>query len=152
MTKVKDLLLDAVFFDNHFLAYSVYIAVQKNIITMNDDESKFYASDLPFDEIQQAIDSDSLLLKQNSIKLFMVKHYFDYAMYLGKSQKEVEQLHYKLFKEPAEHIVEATHKKGTALYDERTKKTMSFYDMQERASSFPLYCGLMEAKPKRKVG
>lgn len=152
MKTVKDLLLDAVFFDNHFLAYSVYIAVQKNIVTMNDDENKFYASDLPFEEIRQALDSDSLLLEKNSIKLFMVKYYFDYAIYLGKSRKEIEQLHFKLFKEPPELIVEATHKKHTSVYDELTKRTWSFYDMQEPANSFPLFCGLMESKPKRKAG
>lgn len=147
MTKtVNDLLMDAVFYDNTFLAYSVFIAIQKNIVTMNDDESKFYTSDLPFDEIQQAVDSDSLLLKQNRVKLFMVKYNFDYAIYLGKSRKEVERLHFKLFKEPAERVVEATHKKGTTLYDERTKKTMSFYDMQKQATSFPCFCGLMESK------
>lgn len=152
MRKVKDLLLDAVFFDNNFLAYSVYTAVQKNIVTMNDDESKLYASDLPFEEIRQAIDSDSLLLIQNSVKLFMVKYYFDYAMYLGKSRKEIEQLHIKLFKEPPERVVEATHKKHISIYDELTKRTWSFYDLQEQANSFPLFCGVMASKVKGKVG
>lgn len=149
---VQDLLMDAVFFDNTFLAYSVYIAVQKNIVTMNDDESEFYASDLPFEEIQRAIDSDNLLLKQNSVKLFMVKYYLDYAIYLGKSRKEIQQLHFKLFKEPAERIVEASHKKHTSIYDERTKRTWSFYDMQKQATSFPHFCGLMASKVKKKVG
>ena len=45
----------------------------------------------------------------------MVKYNLDYAMYLSKSQKEVEQMHFKLFKEPPERIVEATHKKHTSL-------------------------------------
>lgn len=143
---VNNLLVDAIFYNNTFLAYSVYIAVSKGIVAMMDDESKFYASDLPFDEIQQAIDKDSLLLKQNSIKLFMVRYGNDYALYLARSKQDAEQLHFRLFKEQAERIVEATHKKGTSVYDERTKKTMSFYDMQKQKISLPRFCGLMESK------
>lgn len=149
--KVKDLLLDAALYDNTFLAYSVFIAVQKGIVTMDDDEQTFYSSDLPFDEIQVAVDSDSLSLKKNSIKLFMVKYNLDYAMYLSKSQKEVEQMHFKLFKEPPERIVEATHKKHTSLYNERTKKVMNFYDIQEQTTSYPRFCGLIESKVRMKA-
>lgn len=151
-SKVKDLLMDAVYFDNIFLAYCVYTAINKGIVKMTDDEEKFYSSDLPFNEIQQAIDNDSLLLKHNSVKLFTVKYNLDYALYLAKHQKEVEQLHLKLFREVPERIVEATHKKGTSIYDIRTKRNMSFYDIQEQTASFPRFCGLMESKVKKKVG
>lgn len=147
---VSKLLSDAIFFDQIFLAYSIYTAVRKGIVTLADTEETFYSSDLPFDEIREAIDSDNLMLKRNSIKLFLVRHNLDYAMYLAKDQKEVEVLHYKLFREFPERVVNATHKKHVRLYSELTKKTKSFYDIQEQTASFPCYCGLMESKNRNR--
>lgn len=146
MPNVNELLTDAIRYDQIFLAYCVCIAVRNGVVTTDVDEEKLYASELPFDEIQKAFENDSLQLKQNSIKLFMVKYNFDYAIYLAKHQEEVEQLHLKLFKEVSERIIEATHKKGTSIYDEHTKKTMNFYDMQNRTVSFPHFCGVMESR------
>lgn len=115
---------------------------------MEDSEEVFFKSKLPFDEIKAAENTDSLLLKKNSVKLFMVKVNQDYAMYLGKAQSEVERLHYKLFKEPAERIINTTNRKHITLYDPDTKKTQSFYDIQERTKIYPCYCGLIESKVK----
>lgn len=146
---VSKLLSDAIFFDQTFLAYSIYTAVRKGIVSLADTEETFYSSDLPFDEIREAMDSDNLMLKRNSIKLFLVKYNLDYAMYLAKDQKEVETMHRKLFRELPERVVNATDKKHIRLYSELTKNIKSFYDIQEQTASFPCYCGLMESKLKK---
>lgn len=146
MTNVKTLLLEAINYDQLFLAYSIYTAIQKQIVCMTDDEQTFYSSELPFDEIQQAYDQDSLKLKQNSVKLFLIKHKSDYAMYLAKSAQEAQQLHSELFRVPASNVLDATQKKFTSVYDEHTKKTLDFYDMQARTRVFPKFCGVMAAK------
>lgn len=148
MTNVRALLLEAITYDQLFLAYSIYTAIQKNLICMSDDEEQFFSSELPFDEIRQAYDNDTLKLKQNSVKLFFIKYESDYAIYLAKNEQEAQQLHRKLFRVPAAKVIEATHKKFTSVYDDCTKKTLNFYDMQAKTRVFPKLCAVMAAKRK----
>lgn len=150
MPTINQLLLDAIKYDEVFMAYSIYLAVQEGVLKLSDGEEKFREVQFPDEKIRAAIESDSLKLYTNMIKLYLVRYENDYAVYLSKSEKEVASYHYKLFGEAAERIVDMTHKKDTEIYDEAVNDYLSFRDIQERTVSFPRFICLLPAK-KRKV-
>lgn len=151
MPTVNEFLLDAIKFDEIFMAYSVYIAIREGLLKVTDDEKRIHEIQFPDDKIRVAIQSDILKLYADMVKLYLVKYKGDYAVYLARNTEDVEQLHLALFRETTKRIIDMTHKKDIEIYDQQKKKYMSFRNIQENTAAFPCFVCLMESKAKEKV-
>ena len=149
MQTINELLLDAVEYNEYSLAYSLFIAAQKKIIKLSDPVEKIDYDKFPHDHIQLALANDALNLKANSIKLFLVKRLEnDYAVYFARNEKEVQDLHYKVFNYIPTNLIDRSTMIDSSIWDDNRKKYISFRQLKKLTQVFPSFLFLMEGKKK----
>lgn len=136
---VKELLYDAIYYDESLLAHAVYFAVQKGIVHLDEPASRI-PKDLDYTEIVKMRDEN--WLQMCTIKLFTIpmepkRH----ALYLAESEDIARAKHYKIYGQLAQKIIDISHKMDVSLYYEETGLSPSFRELKRQAVKFPYYVG-----------
>ncbi|MDS9471518.1 hypothetical protein [Sporosarcina pasteurii] len=137
---VKELLYDAVYYDESFLAHAIYFAVQKGFVHLEDPESKIPYEQLDYTAILKMRD-------ENQLKMCGVKFYIipmaskKFALYLAERDDEARAEHRRIYGEVARNVLDMSDKMDTSTYCEETKKWQSFRELKREVVEFPYYAG-----------
>lgn len=145
MQTIKEFLMFAIEEDHTLLAHSLFIAIQKKIVSPNDSIDDLDLRTLPAAECIEA--NEKNILDIHPVKLYAVPLQNDFAMYFARNETEVKNTHYKKFRAFAAQIFDMTEKMHTDVYDEDTRVTESFKDIQKRIVDYPAFICTM---PKRR--
>lgn len=146
---VKELLYDAVTYDEPYLAHAIYYAVQKGIVKLEDPASTIPYAQLDYESILKMRDENQLMMC--SVKLFVVPMGSKrFALYLAEKEDEARAEHRRMYGVLALTILDASDKMDTETYCEDTKKWQSFRELKQQVLEFPYYAGEMCARNVRK--
>ncbi|MEK4715367.1 hypothetical protein [Sporosarcina sp. FSL K6-5500] len=139
---VKELLFDAVKWDEPYLAHAVYYAVQQNFVTLED-----LANKIPYEKLDHQIVMkmrDDNVLSMSNVKLFTVPMGSrKFAFYLAEKEDDARAEHHKVHGVIPYQIINMTEKMDTSVYCEETKKIESFREMKQNVLHFPYFAGCM---------
>lgn len=139
---VKELLYDAVYYDESYLAHAIYFAVQNGLVKLEDPESAIPYEQLDYPTILQMRDENQLMVC--GVKLFIVPMKSKtFALYLAEKEEEVRAEHRRIYGEVALSILDMSNKMDTSVYCEETKKWQSFRELKRQVVQFPYYAGEM---------
>ncbi|WP_432361428.1 hypothetical protein [Sporosarcina sp. UB5] len=139
---VRELLHDAIFYDEPLTAHAVYYALQKGLVQLDDPESKFRYEELDFEMVYKMRDEN--LLQMCTIKLFVVPMSGKrYAIYLARNEEDVRGKHHKIYGRLAQEIRDVSNKMDAAIYYEDTGESQCFRELKREAVHFPYYAGEM---------
>ena len=136
---VKEELAEAIYYDEPFLAHTLYYALQKGYVQEDDPISK-----LPTDMDYKAITKmrDDNWLQMCTIKLFTIPLNQDrYAIYLARDEDDVRAKHFKIYGWLAQRVIDASHRMDASLYWNDTGVSKTFREMKREALEFPSYVG-----------
>lgn len=136
---VKELLYDAIYYDEPLLAHAVYYAVQKGIVHLHEPASRI-PKELDYEEIVKMRDEN--VLQMCTIKLFTIpmgqkRH----ALYLAETEDAVRAKHHKIYGQLAQRIIDISHEMDYPLFYEETGRSITFREMKREAVKFPYYAG-----------
>lgn len=145
MNTIKDLLRDAMDYEEKVLIYYILYALKKGKIKMEDPEEKFDTikfTEQEKKEIARLIEENPL--KIDRVNIFSLKmDKTRYAMIFARSKKEAIRYYIKKFgKKPLncnEFYLDYEVMQG--------KKPITFWELRKQYCNFPAYAGYME-KPK----
>ncbi|WP_342512482.1 hypothetical protein MKY34_17975 [Sporosarcina sp. FSL K6-1522] len=142
---VKELLHDAMTYDEPYLAHAIYYAVQKGMVTLDEP-----ASHIPYDQLDYAMIlnmRDENQLKMCDVKLFIIPVVNKrFALYLAEKEDEAHAEHHRMYGVRALTILDVSDKMDMETYCETTKKWQSFRDLKRQVLSFPYYVGEMDGR------
>ena len=139
---VKELLYDAVTYDEPYLAHAIYYAVQKGMVKLEEPASNIPYAQLDFEAIMKIRDENQLMMC--GVKLFIIPMASKrFALYLAESEDEARAEHHRVYGVLAETIMDVSDKMDTSSYCEETKKWQSFRELKRRVMQFPYYVGEM---------
>ncbi|MCG7335074.1 hypothetical protein MHZ95_07270 [Sporosarcina sp. ACRSM] len=139
---VKELLADAVTYDEPYLAHAIYYAVQKGIVKLEDPASAIPYEQLDYEAIQKMRDDNRLMMC--GIKLFIIPMGSKrFALYLAEREDEARAEHHKMYGELARTIRDVSDKMDAGAYCEDTQKWQSFREVKRQVLQFPYYVGEM---------
>lgn len=139
---VKELLYDAVTYDESYLAHAIYYAVQKGFVKLEDPESAIPYEQLDYIAIMKMRDENQL--KVCDVKFFIVPIASKkFALYLAEKEEEVRAEHHRIYRDVAYTVLDMSSKMDTTTYCEETKKWQSFRELKRQVVQFPYYVGEM---------
>lgn len=147
MSTIKDLLRDAMDYEEKVLIYYILYALKKGKVKMEDPEEKF--DSIIFTE--QEKEKIARLIEENPLKINRVNIYSlkmnktRYAMIFARSKREAINYYIRKFKKKPLNCCEF-------LLDYQVmqgKKPITFWELRKQFCDFPAYAGYME-KPKYK--
>lgn len=139
---VKELLYDAINYDEPFLAHAIYDAVEKGLVKLDDPASAIPYEQLDYPAILKMRDENKLLMCR--IKLFIVPMASKrFALYLAEKEVEVRREHQRIYGEISPTTWDVSHKMDMSTYCEETKKSQSFRELKRQVMEFPYYVGEM---------
>lgn len=142
---VKELLVDAVTYDEPYLAHAIYYAVQKGMVKLEDPASAIPYDQLDYKAILKMRDDNQLMMCD--IKLFIVPMGSkQFALYLAEKEGEARVKHHKVYGLLAVTIQDVSEKMDTETYCEDTQKWRSFRDLKRQVFQFPYYVGEMSGR------
>ncbi len=145
---VKELLYDAVTYDEPYLAHAIYYAVQKGIVKLEDPASSIPYGQLDYEAILKMRDENRLMMCD--VRLFIIPMASKrFALYLAGKEDEAREEHHKHYGVLALNIIGGSRKMDTETYCEDTKKWQSFRDLKRQVLQFPYYVGEMGAQRAR---
>ena len=146
--KVKELLYDAVTYDEPFLAHAIYYAVQKGIVELEEPASNTPYEQLDYETILKIRDENKLMMC--CVKLFIIPMASKrFALYLAEQEDEARAEHHRVYGELAMTIMDVSDKMDTTTYCEDMKKLQSFRELKGQVLQFPYYAGEMGARKAR---
>lgn len=136
---VKELLHDAIYYDESRVAHWVYYALQKGLVQL-DEPASCIPEDVDFTEVYRMRDAN--VLQMCTIKLFTIplgegRH----AIYLAETEDAARAKHFKLYGQLAQRLIDMSEKMDTSLYCEETGISPSFRELKRQAVKFPYYAG-----------
>ena len=138
---VKELLHDAILYDVPKMAYTVYYAVQKGFVRLDDLESR-----IPFEQLDH--DAISEMMNENCLRMCTVKLFAvpiggkQYAVYLAESVEEVRRQHFHIYGRFARRVRDVSHKMDVSIYCEVKRKSHSFRELKWKVLDFPYHVGV----------
>ncbi|MDN4608185.1 hypothetical protein [Sporosarcina highlanderae] len=136
---VKELLYDAIYYDESLVAHAVYYAVQKGIVHLDEPASRI-PKELDYTEIFKMRDEN--YLQMCTIKLFTIplepkRH----ALYLAETEDAARAKHHKIYGQLAQRIIDISHRMDYPLFYEETGLSKTFRELKREAVKFPYYAG-----------
>lgn len=142
---VKELLADAITYDEPYLAHAIYYAVQKGMVKLEDRASEIPFAQLDFEAILKMRDENQLMMC--AMKLFIVPMASKrFALYLAEKEDDVRTVHHKMYGELARTIRDVSDKMDAGAYCEDTQKWQSFRELKRQVLQFPYYVGEMNGR------
>lgn len=139
---VKELLYDAIAYDEPYLAHAIYYAVQNGIVKLDDPASTIPYEQLDYEVILIMRDENQLMMC--GIKLFIIPMPAKrFALYLAEREDEARAEHHRIHGVLPLTIKDVSGKMDMETYCEDTKKWQSFRDLKRQAIEFPYYAGEM---------
>lgn len=139
---VKELLYDAVTYDEAFLAHAIYYAVQTGIVKLEDPASSIPYGQFDYEAILKMRDENKLMMC--GVKLFIIPMASKrFALYLAEKEDDARAEHHRMYGLSALNIIDESHKMDTETYCEDTEKWQSFRDLKRRVLQFPYFVGEM---------
>jgi hypothetical protein len=139
---VKELLADAITYDEPYLAHAIYYAVQKGMVRLEDPADAIPYEQLDYEAIRKMRDDNRLMMC--GIKLFIVPMDSKrFALYLAEREDQARAKHHKVYGELARTILDVSDKMDAGAYCEDTQKWQSFRDVKRQVLQFPYYVGEM---------
>lgn len=138
---MKTELMDAIKYDEPFLAHSIYYAIQQGYVKIDD----------PYDDLPADMDYDTIKKMQNAnflqmctVKIFNIPFGQGmHAIYLATSENDARAKHFTIYREHAQWIQDASSRMDVSLYCEETGVNKSFREMKREAAEFPCYVGVV---------
>ena len=136
---VGEELAEAIYYDDPFLAHTLYFALLKGYVQEDDPRSKL-PTDLDYETITKMRDDN--LLQMCTIKLFNIplgegRH----AIYLARSEDDARAKHFKIYGRLAQRVIDASHRMDGSLYWNDTGVSKTFREMKREALEFPSFVG-----------
>ncbi|MFJ7933255.1 hypothetical protein [Sporosarcina sp. NPDC096371] len=145
---VKELLCDAITYDEPYLAHAIYYAVQQGMVKLEDPATTIPYAQLDYEAISKMRDENQLMMCR--VKLFIVPMASKrFALYLSGKEEEARTVHQRMFGVRPHTILDASDKMDMETYCEDTKRWQSFRDMKRQVLQFPYYAGVMCASGAR---
>lgn len=136
----RELLQDAIQYDEPFLAHAIYFAVQRKLVRLDDPADRFQMEGLDFDEIRQNLADNVLGL--SIIKLFAIKvNPHTFAFYLATRVEEAQAEHRRYYGQLSERVIDMTDKMDKSLYVPDTRTIETYRDIKNRTVQFPSFVG-----------
>lgn len=137
---VKELLYDAVEYDEPFLAHAVYYAVQQKFVSLEDSIDQLNFEELDHEAVIKMRDEN--YLSMCTIKLFTIQiEPRRFAFYLAEKEDEARSKHYSIYGQISKRVIDMTDKMDTSLYCHETKRVESFRELKKRTMQFPCFAG-----------
>lgn len=139
---VRELLYDAVYYDEPFLAHAIYYAVQNGLVKLDDPESAIPYEQLDYTAILKMRDENQLMVC--GVKLFIVPmDSKNFGLYLAEREEEARAEHHRIYGKVAATVLDISHKMDASTYCEETNKWQSFRQLKRQVVQFPYYAGEM---------
>lgn len=143
MVSAKELMFDAVKYDEPFLAHAIYYGIQKGLITMDTPAKDIPYKQMDLEEVKKITNEN--ILAMNLIKLYSIKIAPNkFAFYLGDNEKLVVEEHQKQYKSKPNKLNDMSNRMDMTLFHESEGKWLSFRQIKDRTLSFPYYVGEFE--------
>ncbi len=139
---VKELLYDAVKYDESFLAHSIYFAVQQGYVKLEEPASTIPYEQLDYEVIKKMRDENRLAMC--NVKLYIIPMASkQFALYLATTKDKAQAEHHRVYGGVVNTIIDVSDKMDTVTYCEETKKWRSFREVKQEVLQFPYYVGGM---------
>lgn len=143
MVSAKELMFDAVKYDEPFLAHAIYYGIQKGLITMETPAEKIPYKQMDIEVVKQ-MTADNILA-MNLIKLYSVKIAPNkFAFYLGDIEDLVIKEHQINYNCRPDKLTDMSNRMDMTLYHVSEGKWLSFRQIKDRTLSFPYFVGEFE--------
>ncbi|WP_313235545.1 hypothetical protein [Sporosarcina ureae] len=145
MITVEELFDYALDTDMSLTAHSIFWAITKQEIGINEDSVKL--KEIKFDQEAIQLSMKENTLRIGEIKLFVVKSKQPnwYAFYLSKKEADARRLHSETFRETGVKVTHADRLMSNLLTFAESGEEESLYEYRKRIMQFPVYVGHVEA-------
>lgn len=149
MQTIKQLLYDAVEYDETLLAHAIYIAVQDGLVNMEDLASEFDIDKLDFEKVKKAEAENYLAI--SFIKLYaMPLEPGCFAFVLAKNEDEAEAEYRREYGYAPRKVLDMHSNIDRLLYFPEKNKYMSFRTIRSQVQNFPYFvCEFQSDKRKK---
>lgn len=138
MATIRELYLDAVTTEVPLLAYGIFLLAQRDLIDWNADESTLSLDALTFGEINEATKENPLCF--STIRLYTSKIEDNrFAFILANGEESAVKEIIRVKRRKPVFTVEVSDLMDCSMYDEQTKKTLSFRDIRNQTNLFPYF-------------
>lgn len=139
---VKELLYDAIYCDEPFLAHTIYYAVQNGFVQSDTPSASIPYKQLDYLEITKMCNENKLMMC--TVKLFTVPMTSNkFALYLAENKDEVRAEHHRNYRSRASAIIDLSDKMDTTIYCEELKRWKNIRALKREVLNFPYFVGEM---------
>lgn len=143
MVSAKELMFDAVKYDEPFLAHAIYYGIQKGLISMETPAEQIPYKQMDLEAVKQMTTDN--ILAMNLIKLYSIKVAPNkFAFYLGDKEELVIKEHQIHYKARLDKLTDMSNRMDMTLYHENEDNWLSFRQIKDRTLSFPYFVGEFE--------
>lgn len=132
---LNELLYESLKGDEHFLAYSIFWAMQKGLVVGTDNFDKFKNADLNIEEIKALQELNPLGVKQINLYSMNISA-TEYLFVFAGTPIEARGLFHSTVGRFPEKVVDASSRMDTTMWDEQ-EGYQTFRQMKDKTMAFP---------------
>lgn len=140
---VKELLLDAVTWDEPFLAHAIFYAVQQKFVSLEESADHIPFADLDHEAIVKMRDDNVLAMSKMLLFTVPMEHRV-FAFYLAENVGDARSEHQRQFGAFPQKVIDVSDKMDMPLFTSDLSKYQSFRDKKQQALHFPCFVEVMQ--------
>lgn len=138
MQTIKELLFDAVRFDEVLFAHTIFTAVQDGVVSLEDPQDKLDFNQVDLKKAKQAAEENRLAM--SVVKLYaMPLEPKNFAFILALSPADAEAEYRRHYEEAPRKVFDMSADMDRSLYFEEKNKHISFRQIKNQTQTFPYF-------------